>query len=64
MPRICFVAKVRSARTGKLIKKRISFKTKSHRKGKLPRRIAKFAAKVKAGKVRRNKWGQITSFRR
>lgn len=40
--------------------KRVSFMAKTHKKHRTPSRLAKFAAAVKAGKVRRNRRGQIT----
>ena len=57
---------VKSQATNLVIKKkvRISFIAKKHRKGRAPKRLAKFAAKVRAGKVRRNRKGRIIGFLR
>lgn len=65
MPRICFMARTKT-RSGKLTKRkvRVCFTAKKHRKGRTPKRLAKFAAKVRAGKVRRNRRGQIIRFTR
>ena len=65
MPRVCFMARKRT-KSGKLTKTkaRVSFIAKAHRKGRTPKRLAKFAAKVRAGKVRRNRRGQIIRFTR
>lgn len=40
--------------------KKVCFMAKSHKKRRTPTRLSKYAAAVKAGKVRRNRRGQIT----
>ena len=64
-PRVTFLGRKR-LKNGKLSKKkvRISFIARKHRKGRAPKRLAKFAAKVRAGKVRRNRRGQILGFKK
>ncbi len=62
-PRVTFMGRKR-LKNGKLAKtkSRISFVAKKRRAGRTPARLVRFAALVKAGKVRRNRKGQITSF--
>ena len=64
-PRVTFLGRKR-LKNGKLAKKksRISFIAKKRRAGRTPKRLAKFAAKVRAGKVRRNRRGQILGFKK
>jgi hypothetical protein len=60
---VSFMGRKRT-KSGKLAKRksRIEFDKPKRRAGRTPKRLVKFAELVKAGKVRRNRKGQITSF--